>query len=99
MAFPFNAKRVATMVTNLKGIDDWMKERDASLHANVPRGTVLVPSKDRVLDAHSMLESAQQAGPGLSVVKLEGCSHFPLWDRPDALPSLARPAERLTASG
>ncbi|AKJ01121.1 pimeloyl-ACP methyl ester carboxylesterase [Archangium gephyra] len=99
MAFPFNPKRVATMVSNLRGIDDWMKGRDVSLYRNVPRGTVLVPGKDRVLDSHSMLGSAQRAGPGLNVVKLDGCSHFVLWDRPDAMPSLALPAERAAVRG
>jgi pimeloyl-ACP methyl ester carboxylesterase len=99
MAFPFNPKRVATMVSNLRGIDDWMKGRDASLYRNIPRATVLVPGKDRVLDTHSMLESARRAGPGLSVVTLDGCSHFPLWDRPDALPPLARAEERSAARG
>ncbi|QSQ24529.1 alpha/beta hydrolase [Pyxidicoccus parkwayensis] len=98
MAFPFNPKRVATMVSNLQGIDDWMRSRDASLYQYVQHGTVLVPGKDRVLDTHSMLESAQRAGGRLQVVQLEGCSHFPLWDRPDSLPQLAfsdaRPAAR-----
>jgi len=99
MAFPFNPKRIATMVANLRELDDWMKERDASLYQNVPRGTVLVPGKDRVLDTHSMQESAQRTGPGLNLVKLDGCSHFVLWDRPDALPALARSTERQAASG
>lgn len=89
MAFPFNPKRVATMVSNLRGIDDWMRQSDAALYQHVHRGTVLVPGKDRVLDTHSMLESARRAGERLQVVQLEGCSHFPLWDRPDALPPLA----------
>ncbi|WP_375771297.1 alpha/beta hydrolase [Archangium gephyra] len=97
MAFPFNPKRVATMVSNLLGIGDWMKQRDVSLYQRIPRGTVLVPGKDRVLDFHSMLESAQRAGPGVNVVKLDGCSHFVLWDRPDALPPLAPSAERSAA--
>ena len=89
MAFPFNPKRVATMVSNLRGIDEWMNTHDASLYQYVQRGSVLVPGKDRVLDTHSMLESAQRAGSRLTVVQLEGCSHFPLWDRPDSLPALA----------
>ncbi|WP_240486843.1 alpha/beta fold hydrolase [Hyalangium minutum] len=89
-AFPFNPKRVATMAANLKELDSWMKARDVSLYQNLARGTVLVPGKDRVLDTHSMLESAQKAGPALNVVKLDGCSHFVIWDRPDALPTLER---------
>ncbi|MFP2905450.1 alpha/beta fold hydrolase [Pyxidicoccus sp. 3LFB2] len=98
MAFPFNPKRVATMVSNMRGIDDWMHERDTSLFQHLGRGTVLVPGKDRVLDTQSMLESAQKGGPHVKVVQLEGCSHFPIWDRPDSLPPLAfseqRPAVR-----
>ncbi|HZH18279.1 MAG TPA: hypothetical protein VE057_28265 [Archangium sp.] len=66
---------------------------------HIPRGTVLVPGKDRVLDSRSMLESAQQEGPGLNVVKLEGCSHFALWDRPDALPPLSLSADLPAARG
>jgi pimeloyl-ACP methyl ester carboxylesterase len=99
-AFPFNPKRVATMAANLKDLDAWMKTRDVSLFKNLTRGTVLVPGKDRVLDSHSMLESAQKAGPALNVVKLEGCSHFVTWDRPDALPALERsePASEALAS-
>ncbi|NMO17058.1 alpha/beta hydrolase [Pyxidicoccus fallax] len=99
MAFPFNPKRVATMVSNLRGIDDWMHERDASLFKNVPNATVIVPGKDRVLDSQSMLESARKAGPSLNVVTVDGCSHFPIWDRPDVLPTLARATERPAARG
>jgi pimeloyl-ACP methyl ester carboxylesterase len=99
MAFPFNPKRVATMVANLRGIEDWIHGRDHSLYQHLPRGTVLVPGKDRVLDTHSMLESAQRAGPHVKVVQLEGCSHFPLWDRPESLPPLAFSEERPAARG
>lgn len=98
MAFPFNPKRVATMMSNLRGIDDWMHGRDASLFKNVPHATVLVPGKDRVLDTPSMLESARRGGDALKVVTLDGCSHFPLWDCPDALPPLKRVTERLATS-
>ncbi|MFP2929290.1 alpha/beta hydrolase [Pyxidicoccus sp. 3LG] len=99
MAFPFNPKRVATMVSNLQGIGDWMKGRDASLFRNLTRGTVIVPGKDRVLDTHSMLESARKAEPTLNVVQLDGCSHFPLWDRPESIPKLERMTERPAARG
>jgi hypothetical protein len=44
-----------------------------------------------------MLASAQRVRPGVNVVKLDGCSQFVLWDRPDALPPLALPAERPAA--
>ncbi|MCP3163351.1 alpha/beta fold hydrolase [Myxococcus qinghaiensis] len=99
MAFPFNPKRVSTMVANLLDIGAWSQERDASVFRNVRRGTVLVPGKDRVLESSSMLESAQRGMPELNVVKLDGCSHFVVWDRPDAMPALARVTERSTASG
>ncbi|MHA7630387.1 alpha/beta fold hydrolase [Corallococcus sp. M7] len=96
MAFPFNPKRVATMMANLRDIEAWSQARDASLFGNVRRGTVLVPGKDRVLESASMRESAGRAKPGLNVVELDGCSHFVLWDRPDAMPVLAPTPERST---
>ncbi|MCP3098406.1 alpha/beta hydrolase [Myxococcus sp. K15C18031901] len=97
-AFPFNPKRVSTMETNVRGIGAWMSEKDDSVFKNVRRGTVLVPGKDRVLDARSMLEVARRAEPTLNVVTLDGCSHFVLWDRPDAMPALTRQPERSAAS-
>ncbi|RKH51649.1 alpha/beta fold hydrolase [Corallococcus llansteffanensis] len=99
MAFPSNPKRVATMVANLLDITAWSQKHDASLFRNVRRGTVLVPGKDRVLESSSMRESAGRARPGLDVVELEGCSHFVLWDRPDAMPALDRPSERSSRNG
>ncbi|WP_342378138.1 alpha/beta hydrolase [Myxococcus stipitatus] len=98
-AFPFNPKRVSTLVTNARDIEAWIQERDASLFQNVRRGTVLVPGQDRVLDSVSMLESARRAEPTLDVVTLEECSHFILWDRPDAFPELVSPRERTVANG
>ncbi|AKF84644.1 hypothetical protein MFUL124B02_02305 [Myxococcus fulvus 124B02] len=98
MAFPFNPKRVSTMLTNLVDLARWFDERDESLFRNVRRGTVLVPGKDRVLESKSMLESAQKGRPELEVVTLDGCSHFVLWDRPDALPALERLPERPSAT-
>ncbi|MCE9668904.1 alpha/beta hydrolase [Myxococcus stipitatus] len=97
-AFPFNPKRVSTMETNVRGIGEWMNGKDTSVFKNLRRGTVLVPTKDRVLDARSMLESARRAEPTLNVVTLEGCSHFVLWDRPDAMPALPHLEERSAAS-
>ena len=90
-AFPSNPKRVATMMANLLDMTEWSQKHDASVFRNVRRGTVLVPGKDRVLESASMRESALRAKPELDVVELDGCSHFVLWDRPDAMPELARP--------
>ncbi len=99
MGFPFNPKRTSTTVANMVGIRDWMLERDASIFQNLKRGTVLVPGKDRVLDTHSMLATAQKAGPHIQVVQLDGCSHFPLFDCPSAIPPLLEAAtERSVAS-
>lgn len=98
-AFPFNPKRVSTLVTNARDIEAWSQERDASLFRNVRRGTVLVPGKDRVLDPGAMLASARRAEPTLDVVTLDECSHFILWDRPDALPAMNCPSERTAANG
>lgn len=87
-AYPSNVRTVATMVHNIEDLDRWMREKDASLFRHVKRGVVLVPGKDKVLDAKAMLAAAQACGGHLDVVQLEGCSHFPLFDRPDAVPPL-----------
>ena len=86
-ALPFHPKHVAVMMANLEGIGAWMAERDASLYARV-KGVVLVPDRDRVLDAESMRASAALGAPNLEITELAGCSHFVLFDRPDALPPL-----------
>jgi pimeloyl-ACP methyl ester carboxylesterase len=85
---PFNPKRLSTFVTNLRDLQSWMRERDASVYANVRRGVALVPTMDRVLDATTMYESARRAVPPLKVVRLEGASHFIALDRPEAIPAL-----------
>lgn len=96
---PFNPKRVSTMVTNIRSMGHWMQSRPLSLYCNIHQGCVLVAADDRVLDARSMYESASQgARPGLSVVWLEDCSHFPLFDRPEALPPLPLPLLPLAVS-
>jgi pimeloyl-ACP methyl ester carboxylesterase len=90
-AMPFNVKRATTMVANLLFMGEWMDARDASIFENVARGFVLVPGRDRVLDARSMRESALRAGGRLEVVDLPGSSHFPLLDAPDLVPPLKPP--------
>lgn len=91
---PHNPRRIVTMVHNLRDLATWMRERDGSLYRHVRRGTVLVPGKDKVLDARAMADSARLGAPALEVVQLEGCSHFVLLDRPDALPPLRAAGER-----
>jgi pimeloyl-ACP methyl ester carboxylesterase len=86
---PFNPKRVSTMVTNMRSIGEWMETRSTCLFANVRRGCVLVPEKDRVLDAKTMYDSASQGATAeFKVVRLESCSHFPLFDCPESIPPL-----------
>ena len=85
---PRNPKTLQTFVDNIDDILRWMAERDASIYAHVRRGVVLVPSKDRVLDAVAMRESASRAKPALDVVYVEGVSHFVTLDRPEAIPVL-----------
>lgn len=85
-AYPFNGG-AGIYVRNLEWLDAWMRERDYDLYRHLHRGTVLVPGADRVLDPDSMAASARQA-PQLDTVRLDGCSHFVLFDRPDAIPPL-----------
>lgn len=84
-ALPFHPKHAAVVLANLESIEAWMAERDATLFENV-RGVVLVPGHDRVLDADAMRVSAERSA--LRVVDLPKCSHFVIFDRPDALPPL-----------
>jgi pimeloyl-ACP methyl ester carboxylesterase len=86
--FPHSTERVVTMVHNMRDIERWMRERDDSLFQNLRRGTVLVPMADRVLAPEAMLASASRGAPPLELRVLEGCSHFVLLDRPEALPPL-----------
>jgi len=82
---PFHPKHTAIMLANLEGIDAWMKANGGELYRNV-RGVVLVPGKDKVLDADAMRASAQKSF--LKLIELPACSHFVIFDRPDALPAL-----------
>jgi pimeloyl-ACP methyl ester carboxylesterase len=82
---PFHPKHTAIMLANLEGIDAWMKANDSALYRNV-RGVVLVPGEDKVLDAAAMRASAAKSD--LKLIELPACSHFVIFDRPDALPAL-----------
>lgn len=84
---PFHAKHTDVMVRNIEGIVRWMAERDHALYANV-RGVILIGEHDKVLEVEAMRASAKQAGDRLQIVELPGSSHFVIFDRPEALPSL-----------
>lgn len=86
-ALPFTPRRVSTMLTNLRDMDRWMQETDPTVLDNLPRGVVLVPKKDRVLEPAAMEAAARRAGH-LETVLLPGCSHFVRFDRPEAFPAL-----------
>lgn len=85
-AYPFNGN-AAVYVRNLESLERWVRERDHELYRHLHRGTVLVPANDRVLDPVSM-EAAARRARTLETVRIEGCSHFVLFDRPDAVPPL-----------
>lgn len=87
---PFNPRRTEVMVANLRSMNSWMTQHDASIFANLTRAVILIPSKDKILDPSAMTESAKRAeGERLSIIEVEGCSHFVLLDRPDMIPALA----------
>lgn len=97
---PFNPKQVSTMVNNMRSVGEWMASRHASLYRHVRKGYVLVPEKDRVLDPGAMYESARQGKScGLEVVRIEGCSHFPLFDQPETIPPLHHITEKVELVG
>ncbi|MCH8506800.1 MAG: alpha/beta hydrolase, partial [Ectothiorhodospiraceae bacterium] len=87
-SYPFNPRRVSTIIANLRHMHRWMQRRGTAIYAQVDRGTALVPEKDRVLDPETMRASARQAGGRLRVVDLPGCSHFVVADQPQSLPPL-----------
>lgn len=84
---PFNARTADTLVRNLESIAAWMEERDASVYRHLRRGTILIPQRDKVLDAGAMERSAR-AADNLDVKAVADCSHFVLFDRPQAIPPL-----------
>ncbi|MFL6650014.1 MAG: alpha/beta fold hydrolase [Sulfurifustaceae bacterium] len=88
MGFPFNPKRVVTMIRNVKSIAAWQARKNYDLYRSVGRGTVLIGDDDQVLDPISMRASAERAAGSLRTVWLQNCSHFVLWDQPSAIPPL-----------
>ncbi|WP_373186989.1 alpha/beta hydrolase [Halopseudomonas sp.] len=87
MGLPFNPRHCSTMVANLKDMTHWMDNTGSEIYQHVKRGAVLVPGKDRVLQADAMRASAQQA-ENLQVIEIEGGSHFVIPDNPDSIPPL-----------
>jgi len=87
MALPFNPRFGQTFMDNIHDLASWMENTGSDIYQHVKYGAILVPSKDRVLDASAMRTSAQQA-ENLQIIEVEGCSHLITADRPDAIPPL-----------
>jgi pimeloyl-ACP methyl ester carboxylesterase len=83
-ALPFNARHIRTMLENVRSIAAW-SARTGAQHLSSVRGTVIVPGDDRVLDAASMLASAERAKERLQIVHAPDSSHFVLFDAPHLL--------------
>jgi pimeloyl-ACP methyl ester carboxylesterase len=88
MALPFNPRRLVTAMRNLRSLLSWMRSRDVELYRNVECGTILIADRDRVLAPDAMRASARHAEGRLRIVEVNDCSHFVLFDRPDAIPPL-----------
>lgn len=93
-ALPFNPRRIRTMLENLRSIEAWCARTDAR-HLSEVRGIVVVPGDDRVLDAVSMLASAERARERLQIVHAPDSSHFVLFDAPHLL-DLTAPRQPVT---
>lgn len=87
MGVPFNPKRAAIMLANLKDMADWMPNTTTDIYQYVKRGAILVPGNDRVLQSAAMLASARQA-ENLQIIEIDGGSHFVLPDHPESIPPL-----------
>ncbi|QIB50485.1 alpha/beta fold hydrolase [Pseudomonas sp. OIL-1] len=85
MGFPFNARHLSTMVTNIQDMADWTASTGPDIYRHVRCGAVLVPAEDRILDTASMRVSAQQA-ENLQVIEIENGSHFVIHDHPSSVP-------------
>ena len=97
-ALPFNPRRLITAMRNLRSLVAWMKDHDVAIYKNVERGAILIADNDRVLAPDAMRASALKAQGRLHVVEVSNCSHFILYDRPDAIPPLANRANTATAA-
>jgi pimeloyl-ACP methyl ester carboxylesterase len=84
---PFGPRRISTMIRNLRDMEEWMAHRGESVYQGLRQGAVIVPDYDRVLTPADMEASARRAD-GLDVIRVEQCSHFVIFDRPDVLPPL-----------
>ncbi len=91
--YPFNPRRVSTIIANLKHMRRWMQARGTSIYQQLDHGTALIPEKDKVLDPATMRASASKAGDHLTVVDLPECSHFVVPDRPHSIPPLPGPQD------
>jgi pimeloyl-ACP methyl ester carboxylesterase len=87
MGYPFNGRRAGVLIANIRDMSRWMEQEDAHLFANLVRGAILVPDRDRVLHPQAMLASASQA-QNLQIIEIPGGSHFVVFDQPDRVPPL-----------
>jgi len=91
-SLPFSPRRLVTVIRNIRSIDSWMKSRDVGMYRNLERGAILIADEDHVLNSGAMRISARQAEGDLRIIEVDNSSHFVLFDRPDAVPPLARAA-------
>lgn len=95
-ALPFNPRRFATVMRNLESLEAWMREREVGVYESVGNGVILIADDDQVLAPAAMRAAAQPAAGRLRIVEAAGCSHFVLFDRPEALPPLRKGAGAAT---
>lgn len=98
-ALPFNPRRLITATRNLRSLAAWMKDRDVGMYGNVERGAILIADNDHVLAPDAMRASALKAEGRLRVIEVSNCSHFVLYDRPDAIPPLANRTKTASTAG
>ncbi|WP_304638625.1 alpha/beta fold hydrolase [Pseudomonas sp.] len=87
MGYPFNGRRASVLMTNLRDMNRWMREEDAHLFANLQRGAILVPERDKVLHPGAMLAAASQA-QNLQIIEVPEGTHFVIFDNPERVPPL-----------
>src|SRR5690606_35322833 len=89
-AMTFNPRSSALLLTNVRDLLGWMASSSTAIYRHVPRGAVLVPGRDRVLNSAAMLDSAHPAD-NLQIVEVPEGSHFVLLDNPESIPPLRNP--------